>query len=422
MLKVAIISDTHLGFAWGEERQEDSFNNLEQAFDEIIQHEANVVLLAGDIFHDRIPRQEILARAIETFSKFAARFKSRPFCVKAIKDKQTHEVKQFTSPLIAIWGTHERRHVGATNPMHILEKAGLVTLLHAESILLEINSDKIGIHGLSGIPEPQVRQALQTWEPEPFEDAFNVMMLHQNFKEIMPPVDHSLEFSDLPTGFDLFVLGHVHNTQIKKHPLHKTPILVVGSTVSTQLQKIESEIKKGAYIAEISRQSVELKFLPVKTRPFFYEYVHVANQKPAEISMKVRDLIIKYANQNYSLKPIVRIKIDGVLAQNFSPADLDVASLAREHSDQIILSIDKSNLVSEQLEQQSKLLAELKAKKLSVDQMGLEILQRYLTQAKQSITAPHSFAAPETKADMKKLETIFHLLAEDELEKAEEAI
>ena len=422
MLKVGIISDTHLGFAWGEERQEDSFRNLEQAFDEIIRHEADIVLLAGDIFHDRIPRQEILARAIELFSKCSVKFKSRPFCIKAVKDKQAHEVRQFTSPLIAIWGTHERRHVGATNPMHILEKAGLVTLLHAESVLLEINSDKLGIHGLSGIPEPQVRQALQTWEPEPFENSFNIMMLHQNFKEIMPPVDHALEFSDLPAGFDLFVLGHVHNTQIKKHPLSKTPILVVGSTVSTQSQKIESEIRKGAYIAEISRQSCELKFLPIKTRQLFYERVTVANQKPAEISMKIRDMIVKYANQSYDLKPIVRIKIDGVLAQNFSPADLDVAGLAREHVDRIILSIDKSNLVSEQLEQQSKLLEELKAKKLSIDQMGLEILQRYLTQAKQSFAAPSRSTALEDKVDIKKLETIFHLLADDELEKAEEAL
>ncbi len=406
MLKVAIISDTHLGFAWGEERQEDSFRNLEQAFDEIIKHEANIVLLAGDIFHDRIPRQEILARAIELFSKYSAKFKSRPFCIKATKDKQTHDVKQFTSPLIAIWGTHERRHVGATNPLHILEKAGLATLLHAESILLEINSDKLGVHGLSGVPEPQARQAMQAWEPEPFEDSFNVMMLHQNFKEIMPPVENALEFSDLPAGFDLFVLGHVHNTQIKKHPLHKTPILVVGSTVSTQLQKIESEIRKGAYITEISRQSCELKFLPVKTRPFFYENVKVAGQKPAEIAIKVRDVITKYTNQDFELKPTIRIKIDGVLAHNFSPADLDVASLAREYANKIILSIDKSNIVSEQLEQQSKLLAELKAKKLSVDQMGLEILQRYLKE----------------KSDMKKLETVFHLLAEDELEKAEESL
>ena len=60
MLKVAVISDTHLGFAYGTERQEDSFINFEQAFNNAVREQPQAILLGGDIFHDRIPKQEIL--------------------------------------------------------------------------------------------------------------------------------------------------------------------------------------------------------------------------------------------------------------------------------------------------------------------------------------------------------------------------
>ncbi len=406
MLKLAILSDTHLGFAWGEERQEDSFKNLEQAFSLAAKQEPDLILLAGDIFHDRIPRQEILGRAIELFSKFSKKLRSRPFCVKAVKDGQAHDVKNNIPPIIAIWGTHERRHADSTNPLHILEKAGLITLLHAESVLLEINSDRIGIHGLSGVPEQIARDAMRAWDPEPFEGATNILLLHQNFREIMPPVDYCLEFSDLPDGFDLFVLGHVHNTQIKKHPLNKTPILVAGSTVSTQLQKIESEVKKGFYVAEAGRHSVSMKFVQIETRPFFYETIDATNMKPNEVSIKIIEIAKSYMLKNFLQTPVVRVKVGGVLPENFSPADFDSVSLAKEFSGKLILSIDKSGLVSQQLAAQSKLLQELKASRLSIDQIGIEILSRSL----------------KDKYDLKKLESIFSAFANGELDAAEEII
>ncbi|MBI2040603.1 MAG: DNA repair exonuclease [DPANN group archaeon] len=406
MLKVAIISDTHLGFAWGEERQEDSFRNLEQAFSLAAKQEPDLVLLAGDIFHDRIPRQEILGRAIEIFSKFCKKLKSRPFCVKAVRDGNTHEIKNNVPPIIAIWGTHERRHADSTNPLHLLEKAGLITLLHAESVLFEINSDQIGIHGLSGVPEQLAKDALRAWEPEPFDGAANILMLHQNFKEIMPPVDYFLEFSDLPDGFDLAVLGHIHNTQIKKHPLTKMPILVAGLTVSTQLQKIESEVKKGFYVAEAGRHSINLKFVPLETRPFFYESIDATNLKPAEISAKIIELAKKYILKTFYQKPVIRIKVSGILPENFLPSDFDSVSLVREFSDKLILSLDKSGLVSQQLAAQSKLLQELKASRLSIDQIGIEILGRSLKE----------------KCELKKLESIFFALVAGEMENAEALI
>jgi len=143
MYKLAVISDTHLGFAYDTEKQEDSFSNFEQALNLALLEQPRVILLGGDIFHDRIPKQEVLGKAIEIFTKANRAMKKKITVIRKIKDGKVELEKFQIPPIIAIWGTHERRHKGSTNPVQILEKAGLLYCLHAESILLEMDTDKI---------------------------------------------------------------------------------------------------------------------------------------------------------------------------------------------------------------------------------------------------------------------------------------
>ena len=151
MLKIAVISDTHLGFAYGTTRGKDAFENCKQAFKKALNKQANLILIPGDIFHQKIPRQEVLGEAIELFSSVKKSMKA--IKLKTIKKTKEKQVNKLIPPIITIYGTHERRHSDSTNPVHLLEKAGLLYNLHEESILLEIDGDEIGIHGLSGVPE-----------------------------------------------------------------------------------------------------------------------------------------------------------------------------------------------------------------------------------------------------------------------------
>ena len=116
--------------------------------------------------------------------------------------------------------------------------------------------------------------------------------------------------------------------------------------------------------------------------------------------------MVLFVIRGFAQKPMLKIKLEGTLDDNFSPADLNLSSVIKDYKDKIILRIDKSKLTSKSFEQQSKLLAELKTKKLSIDQLGLELLKNNL----------------KTEVDRMKLEAIFDLLAENELEKAEELL
>ena len=44
-MKLAFISDIHLGFAYGTERQEESFDNFRQAFELALKDKPDLVLL-----------------------------------------------------------------------------------------------------------------------------------------------------------------------------------------------------------------------------------------------------------------------------------------------------------------------------------------------------------------------------------------
>ncbi|MEK6807721.1 MAG: metallophosphoesterase [Nanoarchaeota archaeon] len=403
MLKLAIISDMHLGFSLNG-TDDDSFDNFEQALGLALGENPQMILLGGDIFHDRIPKQEVMGKALELFSKANKAYKNFPKITKQIKGKQAENTSETIPPIVAIWGTHELRHFGGTNPVQVLEKAGLLKCLHAESILVESGGEKVGIHGLSGVPEAHAKEAMALWAPQPFTDCYNILLVHQNIKELMPMVEHALSFSDLPKDFITFC-GHIHNTSQHRHPASKNPIIVVGSTVMTQMQKIESETKKGFYILELSSGKCDLKFFPIKTRPFFYETISIDGKKPMEILQEL-DLKLAHFTRSADMKPAVRIVLEGRLADGFKPEDLNISKLNLDYEDKLILSIEKSKITASDFEAHSKLLSEIREKKLSVDEIGIEMLLRNL---KLGISPA-------------KLSTIFHLLAEGNMEFAEDAI
>ncbi|MFH0869379.1 MAG: metallophosphoesterase [archaeon] len=410
MLKIAVLSDSHLGFGFGTERAEDAFNNFELALKTALKEEPQpqLILLAGDIFHDKIPRQETLGRVIEMLTWANRSLRTRPQILKRVKNGKEDVVKSFIPPIIAVWGTHEKRHPDSTNPVQILEKAGLLYVLHAESILVECGYDRIGIHGLSGVPDVYARDALKSWNPKPFTEGNNIMLIHQNFREVIPEVEHALDFSDLPKDFITFA-GHIHHTEQFQHPVSKKPIVFTGSTVSTQLHKRESEKSKGFYIIEFGREKYDIKFIPIRTRPFYYETLGVNYKKPVEILYEIGQAITKIEKNHLFIegeKPIVKLKLEGKLPEGFRVEDLNLSPIMKDYQGKFILSLDKSKLVSSDSEQHSVLLAQIRDKKLSIDEIGLNLLAKNIS----------------LNIGAEKLSGIFHFLAEDELENAENAI
>jgi DNA repair exonuclease SbcCD nuclease subunit len=374
-MKLAVLSDLHLGFQYGTERGEDAFRNAHEAFQKALAEKPDLLLFIGDIFHDKIPRPEVTSRVMELFSLLKI---IKPIKVINLKSKDKDEsLTQEVPAVITIYGTHEKRNPGSINPIHLLEKAGLLTHLHAESALIEAAGERIGVHGLSGVPDQFAKQAMEAWNPQPFPQVPNLLLIHQTFRELIPDVKQEvMSYANLPPNFNLYLLGHIHWRVEDKHPFTEAPILVPGSTVRTQLRKIESQREKGFYIINFKSGKLNVEFKELESvRKFYYEIFNVTGKKPSEIITAIQEKINQRLTQHTKkLSPIIRFKLKGKLSHGFLPTDLNFVPLSRKFGGKTLLYFDKTKVESSQLTERAKLLYDLKQKNVSIEEIGMQML------------------------------------------------
>jgi len=337
---ILITSDFHLGYGYNTERERDCYFVL----DEILKEHPDLILFSGDMFESRVPRLEVLAEAVS----FLVKLKEKNSRAKMIEcDKEINERALHGIPFVSIYGNHERRP-NLINPIQTLEKAGLLINLHCQKIVFEINGKKVAIHGMSHVPERYARDVLLEWNPKPVEGATNILLLHQNIDPFVysPLEDVNLKLSDLPRGFDYIVNGHIHWRNIVD--LSDGKLVIPGSTVATQLNKKESEIKKGYFLL-----GDELKFREIKQREFYYRTL----ENKEELENFLESLEAK------ELKPIIKIKI-----KNTSPIDLNI--IEKKYRDKGILIFQRE--IETKFEKQR---SEIMAKQLSAEEYGEKLLK-----------------------------------------------
>jgi DNA repair exonuclease SbcCD nuclease subunit len=398
-MRIAVISDLHLGFQFGTERGEDAFRNAQEAISKSISEKVDLILLPGDIFHDKVPKPEIISRTLELFNQLKKLPKIKVINLKS--NTRDDSMNQEIPAVVTIYGTHEKRNPGSVNPIQLLEKAGFLTHLHAESALIEVGTERIGIHGLSGVPDQFATQAMEAWNPQPFPQVLNLMMIHQTFRELIPDVKQNvMSYSNLPVHFDLFILGHIHWRVEDKQPLTDAPIIVPGSTVRTQLKKIEAQRKKGFYIIETTMGKLTAQFKELEgVREFYYELLDVTNKKPSEIITQTHERILEILKQHVpQLKPLIRFKFKGSLAEGFLPTDLNFRSITKKLSEKALLYFDKTKVESQQLSKRAKLLYNLKHNNVSIEEIGMKLLIENMK--------------PKTKEEEKKIISLFNELSQ----------
>ena len=256
-MQIGIFSDTHLGFGSGEQYWE-AFDRFKEAIKLFHKNKVDLILHAGDMFDSEVPEQEVW---LESMKVFFENMSGEITLTKEGRDKTVSQVVVRGTPIIAIHGTHEHRGKDFANALDVLENAGLLAHIHAEKIVFEKNSEKVAIHGLGGVPEKHAKIVLEKYSPSPVSGMQNLLLLHQSFKEFLPFDDDmiaTLSLSDLPKGFDIIINGHLHwpseqNTEGKR-------FLLTGSTIFTQMKKLEGENKKGVFIYDTKTSN--LNFIP----------------------------------------------------------------------------------------------------------------------------------------------------------------
>ncbi|MFB6291993.1 MAG: exonuclease SbcCD subunit D [Candidatus Nanohaloarchaea archaeon] len=308
-MDISIISDTHFGYKWGEERGEDPFENAREAFEESL--DADLILLPGDIFDRKIPKQEVLDRAAEILS----------IPMEGDRTVETDaELGMHGSgiPVVAIHGTHERRPSSYTNPIELMAQTGHLYHLHNDNIVFEKDDKKVAVHGMSGVPEQYAPKVLEKFAPEPVEDAFNILVLHQSIEGFVYTGEGDyLTLEQLPEGFDLIVDGHIHWYNIDRFGEGK-PLVFPGSTVTTQMRKIEAEKDKG--FLRLDTTEGELEFVPLdRPRDVHYVEIEADGESWAAIKERARQELEGISGDR---KPLVNLKITGEASGRVNPREL----------------------------------------------------------------------------------------------------
>ena len=402
-MRIAVIGDTHFGFDHLGVRHEDAYVNAKEAFEIAISEKVDFILQTGDVFHERLPKPEVISPVIKLMKEVSKKIGTVKL-IRSVKNSGEKMTSETIPPIILIYGDHDRRPKEYVNPVQLLQDAGAVYCLEKESLILEFNKKRIGIHGFSNVPHQYAKDILNESMPKSFSQMKNLFVIHQSFQELLPnQAPEIMNYSDLPKNMDLHILGHIHWRQEAEHPLSKSKIILPGSTVLTQMRRIESKISKGVYILEIG-EKIFTKFIELKKpRKLYYETIDISKKKPSEILTMLQERIKKTLDYHtHPLTPMIRYSLKGELHDGFIPSDLSFRSLNKKYQGKAIINIGKTKIESKRLGEKSKLIEDLKSQKISIESLGLKILAKKLS-----------------IKNNEKLSDLFEALSDSDLERAE---
>ena len=403
------MSDSHLGAKRGTERERDLFDQTREAIKRALQLGAQLILMPGDIFDSRIPRQEVWAEAMRILALPLAREQDKVKLLETV-DKNREDISAVALrgiPIVALHGNHERRSRGLINPVEALEAAGFLIHLHHNTLIFDTPVGKLAIHGMSNVPERYAKNVFSTWNPKPIDGAFNILMLHQSLGQyVFSEEEHpTLNPADLPPGFDSYICGHIHYHE--ETTAHGKPLLFPGSTARTQLLPIEAQKAKGFYMLELGERPAH-EFVELQgVRDFYYEEMTFdgvgISQLNEAVRTKVRELLGR-PRRNPNKTPIIRIRLRGTLAKDASRGDFNPDIIAGEFKDSALVEISKRDLAAPGLEERVRLVRDLRAERLSIEETALRLLDKNLQDAGYS--------------QVFDVHTLYNLLIEDRIEEA----
>lgn len=395
-MKIAIFSDWHLGLNFQDEIGNDSFNNLLQAFTQIKERDVDVIISCGDLFDKKDLDHEIYYKAIELLNKVD---------IENNIGLKSRDGKLLKIPMISITGNHEFKGKDYKSTGDVLEVGGYLKNLHAERVTIEKEDEKITVFGISGLDDRFFVDVLKKWNPKPIEGHYNILLIHQSIAEYLPIKEEGVpSLSNLPSGFDIIVNGHLHWNIVEKIN-EKTRFLMPGSTVSTQNKKIESDKEKGFFI--LNTKTNDLFFESIKdTRKIYYLDLKINQKNPIDIKEEIIERIEKL-EKNKEKKPLLRIVLKGELLKGYFLKDIDLKEIQEKYKDDFYISFS-NKLLEEKLKESIEKLKSIETEKGDVFERSRQIFFEQIKQT--NISKDFDY------------ERLFNILYNNDVEKAKEVI
>ncbi|MCS7103365.1 MAG: DNA repair exonuclease [Candidatus Korarchaeum sp.] len=257
-MKVVHISDSHLGKVQFNlaEREDDFYSSFSRAVELAISEGPDLVIHTGDLFDSYRPHPRAFVRAFDSLIKLVER----------------------GIPIAIIEGNHElgpdvaRRQI--TSPLVNLES--LFSRVGYEKMFIRLNArvERIGDVVVAGLPYKSsgkdVSRMIEKLEEKVKETCrcSSILMIHQGVNGFIRTFHPELEFSDIArTSFDYVAMGHYHNKVVRC--TGRRCFAYPGSTeIVEPREAFTSDGRRYILSVELGNDSVEVKELPLETRPF----------------------------------------------------------------------------------------------------------------------------------------------------------
>jgi len=368
VINILVASDLHLGYNEKDPiRGEDSFVTFNEVFQIANERKVDMVLLAGDLFHDNKPSRKALQRCMETLRDHC--LGDREVKLEVVSDQSTNFHGKYREvnyenpnyniqlPVFSIHGNHDDpAGDGGLAALDLLSTANLVNYFGRASnvekialapILIKKGSTKLALYGLGHVRDERLARSFDRKEVTVARPAaaerdswFNLMAIHQNRLPRGAGVTMKgyIKEALLPNCMDLVVWGHEHECTIEggmyavpESAENQFTVIQPGSTVATSLVEGEAKPKHVALLS-IKDDNWKMESIPLTTvRPFLLREVVLADHADdyelhdertlmdmlgkqvdemlAEVKEKTATPITQAA-ENRAKFPLLRLKVD----------------------------------------------------------------------------------------------------------------
>lgn len=288
---ISHISDIHLGYSQFnlQEREEDIYEIFEEAIDKSIEEHAEIIILAGDIFHT-----------------------PRPSGASIIKlANQLKKLKEMAIPVYFILGEHDINRMQDVPVPYVFHNLRLATRLKENQ---PIRYGNITIFGFDKERKTNIESLLQQFKTteqlakqqkgaDGAKNNKNILVLHQGLADFNRFAGE-LNSTDLPKGIDYYAMGHYHDHIEKRFDYLDGLISYPGSIDLSPSEGIK-EVEKGFFLTDMSAQEVTTNWVKLEKRRAQF----AADINYESIADELLGIIKK--TMGYKKKPIAMLKISG---------------------------------------------------------------------------------------------------------------